>query len=76
MSRQETATSVQSPSEFVPTTGGGETTSAGAMLVAAYVLFWMILLAFIASGWRKQRQLSERLDQVEKSLLKGDISGG
>ena len=76
MSRQEPATTVQSPSEFIPTTGGEETTSASAMLVAAYVLFWMIVLAFIALGWRKQRRLSERLDHIEKSLLKGDTSGG
>lgn len=75
MSRQQPATTVQSPNEFVPTTGGEETTSASAMLVTAYVVFWMIVLAFIAMAWRKQRQLSQRLDQIEKSLLEGETSG-
>lgn len=57
-----------SPSEFVPTTGGGETTSANGLLVAAYMVLWAILLGFVALNWRRQRALSERLTEVERSL--------
>lgn len=63
-----TSSNTASSSEFVPTTGGGESTSANGLLVAAYMVLWVILLGFVALNWRRQRALSERLTEVERSL--------
>jgi hypothetical protein len=38
------------------------------MLVLAYLALWLILLGFVAINWRRQRALSERLTEVERSL--------
>lgn len=58
------------PSEFAPDAGGGDTTSANTMVVAAYLLLWVILMAFIAMNWRRQRAIADRLSQVEKAVDK------
>ncbi len=58
--------------EFVPVTGGAETTSAEVLVVSAYVLMWALLLAFVALGWRRQHQLSQRITELERSLQKLD----
>lgn len=58
----------QVPSEFAPDVGGGESTSANTMVVAAYLLLWVILMTFIALTWRRQRAIGERLAQVEKAI--------
>ncbi|HEX2730679.1 MAG TPA: hypothetical protein VHM70_03710 [Polyangiaceae bacterium] len=56
------------PTEFVPVSGGGETTSASSILVGAYLLLWIILMVFVAINWRRQRAIIARLDDVERSL--------
>jgi hypothetical protein len=67
-------TSTSSPSDrstaFTAVEGGGETTSAEALLVSAYSLMWVILLGFIFMGWRRQGALVRRIDEVEKALAK------
>jgi hypothetical protein len=55
-------------SEFVPVEGGTETTSAGTLLVVAYVLMWALLLGFLGLGWRRQKQLEGRLSDLEKQV--------
>jgi len=60
--------STQVPSEFAPSEGGEETTSANAMLVSAYLALWVVLMLFIAASWRRQRATSKRLDEVEAAL--------
>jgi CcmD family protein len=55
-------------------TGGGAETDANAMLIAAYMAFWLLLFAFVASTWRTQRKLGERLDRLEKNLVHGGDS--
>ena len=56
-------------SEFVAVTGAqGETTSATTMLVTAYALFWLLLLAFVWMTWRRQQSLSDRLRQIESRV--------
>ena len=54
--------------EFVPVQGGQDTTSAEALLVAAYVIMWLLALLFVWSSWRRQRRLETRLDQIERAL--------
>ncbi len=54
--------------EFVPVTGGGvETTSAGALLIAAYVLMWAILMGFLLMTFRRQSAVDKRLADLERS---------
>ncbi len=70
--KQETG---QVPNEFVPVSGGGDTTSASTMLVAAYMLLWAILMGFVALSWRRQRATAARLDDIERALKDTTGSG-
>jgi CcmD family protein len=54
--------------EFVAVQGGGETTSAEALLVAAYAVIWLLLLGFMLMTWRRQRGLETRLATLEKHV--------
>ena len=54
--------------QFVPVEGGTETTSAEAMLVAAYLVMWALLVAFIGLGWRRQARVEARLVELEKAV--------
>jgi CcmD family protein len=60
----------QRSTEFQPVQGGEETTSGEALLVAAYVVMWLLLLFFVWTSWRRQLGLSERLGRLEKALGK------
>jgi hypothetical protein len=53
---------------FVPVEGGGETTSAEAMLIAAYLVMWALLIAFVGLGWRRQARVEARLGELEKAV--------
>ncbi len=73
---QATQTGVQDRStEFVPVSGGQETTSAEALLIAAYLLMWAIVFGFIALTIKKQRHLDDRLGQLERQLARLDEAG-
>ena len=61
-------TPADNPTEFVPVTGGGESTSAASLLIVAYLVMWAILMGYILMTWRRQRSLDIRLDQAEKEL--------
>jgi CcmD family protein len=56
--------------EFVPVTGGGDTTSAEALLIAAYVLMWAILMGFVLLTFRRQAEMDRRLSELEKAPTK------
>jgi hypothetical protein len=62
----------QRSQEFVPVEGGTETTSAGAMLVTAYLLMWAILIGFLLLSWRRQRRMDARIAELESALAKAD----
>lgn len=66
--KQPSSTPTQPISEFVPVTGGPEQTNENVMLIAAYMAFWLLVFAFIATTWRTQRRLGTRLDRLEKNL--------
>jgi hypothetical protein len=38
--------------------------------VAAYSVLWMVLLAFVFLGWRRQAALDARIADLEGALLK------
>ncbi|HYP90239.1 MAG TPA: CcmD family protein [Polyangiaceae bacterium] len=52
------------------TGGGGETSSAGALLVTAYALMWVILMAFLYMTFRRQAAVDKRLAELERALPK------
>jgi hypothetical protein len=54
--------------QFVPVEGNTETTSAEAMLVAAYLVMWALLIAFVGLGWRRQARVETRLAELEKAV--------
>ncbi len=57
--------------EFHAVEGGGETTSAAGLLVAAYVLMWALVLGFLWLSWRRQGQVESRISELEKALASG-----
>lgn len=59
--------------EFVPVEGGTETTSAGTMLITAYLVMWAILVGFLLLSWRRQRAMDRRIEELERTLTR---SGG
>jgi len=54
--------------EFQPVQGGQETTSAEALLVAAYLVMWVLVFGFLAMGWRRQGRLEGRVTELERTL--------
>lgn len=53
---------------FEPLQGGGETTSAAALLIAAYLVMWVILIGFVWLSWRKLARVETRLGGLERTL--------
>ena len=62
--------------EFVAVQGGGETTSAASLLIAAYVLMWVLLLGFVLLSWRRQGRVETRISELEKAIAAGGGPGG
>ena len=57
--------------EFKPVTGGStETSSAEALLIAAYVMMWAILMGFLFQTFRRQAAVDKRLGELERALPK------
>ena len=56
------------PTEFMPVSGGGETSSAETLLIVAYLVMWALLMGYILMTWRRQTSLDERLEQAEREL--------
>jgi len=48
---------------------GAEQVSAPLLVVIAYSAIWLVLLGFVASVWRRQRQVQADLAQLERQLL-------
>ena len=44
--------------------------SGSTLLVSAYAVVWVVLLAWVAIVWRKQSTLATRLDDLERVLDK------
>ncbi len=53
---------------FQAVKGEPEHYSGETLLVSAYAVLWVIVLAWVASVWRKQAALTTRLDDLERVL--------
>jgi hypothetical protein len=56
--------------DFRAVEGGGEQRSGATLMVEAYVVLWLILMAWLLTLWRKQKSLHTRLDDLEKTIDK------
>ena len=54
--------------EFVPVQGGGETTSAAGLLVAAYIMMWLCVFVFVWLTAVRLRTLGARVAELEGAL--------
>ncbi len=59
-------------SEFVAVQGGEETSSAAGLLVAAYILMWVVVIALVWLSMKRLDKLNGRLASVEQALRKAD----
>lgn len=62
--------------EFAPVEGGGDTTSAEALLVTAYAAMWLVVFLFVWLTSRRQRVLDARLVDVERALRQAEEGQG
>ena len=53
---------------FQPVEGGTEQHSGTTLLVEAYVVLWVILMAWILMLWRRQADVGARLDDLERAI--------
>jgi uncharacterized protein HemX len=53
---------------FQAVKGEPEHYSGEALLVSAYAVLWVIILAWVALVWRKQAALTTRLDDLERVI--------
>jgi len=56
--------------EFQAVQGGGETRSGTTLLVEAYAVLWIILMAWLLVLWRRQAEMNRRIDQLDRVLDK------
>ena len=56
--------------EFVAVQGGAETTSAEALVVAAYGIMWLQLLGFLWLTWKRQRELDAKVARLAAQVDK------
>lgn len=71
---QKSLTVEDRSTEFVPVTGGQETTSAEALLLSAYIIMWALVFGFVWLSVRRQRKIDARLDDVERALQRADAA--
>lgn len=60
--------------EFQPVQGGTETSSAGGLLTAAYILMWLVVFAFVWLTARRVKSLDQRLNDLDLALKKADAA--
>ena len=53
---------------FQAVEGGPEQHSGANLLVAAYSVLWVILMAWLFTMWKKQASLHAKIDDLEKTL--------
>ena len=71
----ETGSPADRSQQFVPVTGGQDTTSAATLLVVAYIGMWLAIFAFVWLTRKKQGKLNARLDTLESALARAEKSG-
>jgi hypothetical protein len=77
---QSTGAAAQGPDDrstsFQAVQGGSEQYSGEKLLVSAYAVLWVILLAWVAIVWRKQGVLDVRLRELEREIDKAAAHNG
>jgi len=68
-------TPTKTPSEFVPVEGGSDSTSAESLLVIAYIAMWFLFFGFLAMTYRRQKSLTDKVNQLEQALKRADSRG-
>jgi hypothetical protein len=58
--------------EFHAVQGGPEMRSGEQLLVEAYALIWLFLLAWLVIVWRKQNVIGARLRDLEAAIARAD----
>jgi hypothetical protein len=58
--------------EFHAVQSGPEMRSGEQLLVEAYALIWLFLLAWLVIVWRKQNVVSSRLRDLEAAIVRAD----
>ena len=58
---------------FQAVQGEREHYSGETLLVSAYAVVWLVLLAWVAIVWRKQRSLDSRLYDLEREIDKASV---
>ncbi len=53
---------------FKPDPGGANLQSGELLLIEAYAAIWVVAFGLILHTWRKQRQLTARLDQLQRDI--------
>ena len=69
-SLQETTPSDRSTTFQAVQGNGTEQYSGGVLLVTAYAVLWVVMFAWVALVWRKQRTLDARLADLEGVIQK------
>ena len=58
--------------EFHAVQGGTEMRSGEQLLVEAYALIWLFMLAWLVIVWRKQNVVSSRLRDLEAAIVRAE----
>ncbi|HWL84860.1 MAG TPA: hypothetical protein VNO21_03615 [Polyangiaceae bacterium] len=66
----EGTTSDSRATQFQAVEGGPETRNGGTLMVEAYTVLWVILMAWLFLLWRKQAALNARIDDLDRILDK------
>ena len=53
---------------FQPVEGGTEQRSGSMLLIEAYTVLWLILMAWLVFQWRRQAAIGARLDGLERAI--------
>jgi hypothetical protein len=62
--------------EFHAVQAGPEMRSGEQLLVEAYALIWLFLLAWLVIVWRKQNVVSSRLRDLEAAIVRAENKSG
>jgi hypothetical protein len=54
--------------DFRPVVTGAETTSGEGLLVAAYIVLWMILFFWLYRVWTRQNAMGKRLSDLDAAI--------
>jgi hypothetical protein len=56
--------------DFHAAQGEPQQYSGETLLVSAYGMLWVVIMVWLAIGWRKQSRLTQRLDDLERAIDK------